>query len=122
MHVMYATRRAKLIGLTLVCGSGGVASAADETQNNQDRLVEIIVTAQRRAESSQTVPIAVAAFGASDLKAMGATSDEDLPLMVPGMTMQPTGSSRPIFLRGFGTNNNSNVVSAVLVFIHGAYY
>jgi iron complex outermembrane recepter protein len=45
-----------------------------------------------------------------------------LPAMVPGLTMQPTGASRPIFLRGVGNNNNSNVGSAVLVFIDGVYY
>ena len=114
-------------GLLFVLSSAAstAALADDDTQGaqpSQTALSEITVTAQRRAESSQQVPIAVTAINAEDLKAMQASSDEDLPMMVPGLTMQPTGSSRPIFLRGVGNNNNSNVGSAVLVFIDGVYY
>ena len=114
--------QARLALFVLSSWAGTLALADDETQGSQSALAEVTVTAQRRAESSQTVPIAVTAVNAEDLKAMQASSDEDLPMMVSGLTMQPTGSSRPIFLRGVGNNNNSNVGSAVLVFIDGVYY
>lgn len=114
--------QARLALLVLSSWASAAALADDESQGSQAALAEITVTAQRRSESSQAVPIAVTAVSAEDLKAMQASSDEDLPMMVSGLTMQPTGSSRPIFLRGVGNNNNSNVGSAVLVFIDGVYY
>ena len=113
--------RAKWLTLFVACGLAGSAIAADESDASS-ALSEIVVTAQRRSEASQDVPIAIQAFKADDLKAMGVQSTDDLPSMVPGLTLQPTGASRPIFLRGVGNNNNSNVGSAVLVFVDGVYY
>jgi iron complex outermembrane recepter protein len=112
---------ANVILLSAVCMSAGSTFAADESDTGS-ALSEIVVTAQRRSEASQDVPIAIQAFKADDLKAMGVQSTDDLPAMIPGLTLQPTGASRPIFLRGVGNNNNSNVGSAVLVFVDGVYY
>ncbi len=110
------------LSLGLAAAAGSLSAAADEVETTQNGLAEVTVTAQRRAESSQQVPISVAAFSPDDLKTIGASSTDDLPSMVPGLTLQPTGASRPIFLRGVGNNNNSNVGSAVLIFIDGVYY
>jgi iron complex outermembrane recepter protein len=82
-------------------------------------LDEIVVTAQRRAEKAQDVPIAVAAYTADELAAMGATLSDDLPFMVPGLQLQPVGAYQPITLRGVGNNGTG---SAVLTFIDGVYY
>src|SRR6266481_84720 len=109
------------LGMVVLMGAAGSVAAA-ESMPEEAGLAEIIVTAQRRAESSQNVPVAIQAFDEAALKSMGVTSTEDLPEMVPGMTLQASGASRPIFLRGVGNNNNSNVGSAVLVFIDGVYY
>jgi iron complex outermembrane receptor protein len=95
------------------------ALGEDLASVEENSLQEITVTAQRRIESAQSVPIAVSAFAAADLKKMGASSSEDLPLMVPGLSIQPTGSSQPIFLRGVGNNNNG---SAVITFVDGVYF
>jgi len=108
--------------LTVAILASRAAVAADDTAGASAGLAEVTVTAQRRVEGSQSVPISVAAFGVEDLQTLRATSTDDLPLMVPGMTMQPTAASAPIFLRGVGNNNASNVGSAVLIFIDGVYY
>ena len=113
--------RAKIVLVSVSCAIVGTALAAEDSDTGS-ALTEIVVTAQRRNEASQEVPIAIQAFKADDLKAMGVQSTDDLPEMIPGLTLQPTGASRPIFLRGVGNNNNSNVGSAVLVFVDGVYY
>jgi len=66
-------------------------------------LSEIIVTAQRRTESAQKVPVAVQSFDAGKLAASGAVSTLDLPSLVPGLTLQiGGGGSESIFIRGIG--------------------
>jgi iron complex outermembrane receptor protein len=49
----------------------------------------------------------------------GAASNEDLPLLIPGLTLQPSGSSSPVFLRGVGNAGVGNSGAAVLTFIDG---
>jgi iron complex outermembrane receptor protein len=93
--------------------------AAAEEPSASGGLDEIVVTAQRRSESAQNVPISVTAFAPADLRKIGAVQSEDLPFMVAGLNIFPTGASEPIYLRGVGNNNNG---SAVLTFIDGVYY
>jgi len=91
------------LGLIGIVGLVDLALAADQAADTgSEGLTEIVVTAQRRSESSQNVPVAIQAFDPAALKAMGVTSTDDLPEMVPGMILQPTGASKPIFLRGVG--------------------
>lgn len=122
MRTIHPSVVAARLALVLALALWGVASAADDASDNQNALQEITITAQRRAQSSQDVPIAVTAFSTEELKAIGATSTGDLPQMVPGLQLAPTAASTPIFLRGVGNDNNSNVGSAVLIFIDGVYY
>jgi iron complex outermembrane recepter protein len=66
-------------------------------------LQEIVVTAQRRTESAQKVPLAVQAFDTAKLAATGAATTQDLPSLVPGLTLQVGGGgSESIFIRGVG--------------------
>ncbi len=67
-------------------------------------LEEIIVTAQKRQESLQDVPIAVTAFTADTLNALGVNDVTDVVKFTPGLTLsQQNGSNRNYFLRGVGT-------------------
>jgi iron complex outermembrane receptor protein len=93
--------------------------AADGDAPASGGLEEIVVTAQRRSESAQNVPISVTAYVPAELQKIGAVQSEDLPFLVAGLNLFPTGASEPIYLRGVGNNNNG---SAVLTFIDGVYY
>lgn len=96
------------------------AAASDTSPNQGEGLSEIIVTAQRRSESAQSVPIAVAAFSADSLAASRTLSSDDLITLVPGMSIAPNGPRMPLYLRGVG-NNNQGASPAVLTFIDGVY-
>ncbi|MBS0477767.1 MAG: TonB-dependent receptor plug domain-containing protein, partial [Proteobacteria bacterium] len=81
------------------------ASATGPDQAD-DTLRDIVVTAQRRAERMQDVPIAVSAFSSEQLAARGVTSALDLGQFVPNLTAQNnTGlaSANAYFLRGLGS-------------------
>ena len=82
------------------CLSAGAASAAGLV------IEEIVVTAQKRAESVQDVPVAVNAVDADTIEAMGIDEFTDLTSVSPSLTM--TGgdwaTNSGISLRGIGTN------------------
>jgi iron complex outermembrane receptor protein len=81
---------------------GGTPAASDATTGG---LEEVTVTAQRRAQSLQDVPIAVTAFSAEDLAAQQIESTMDLGRQVPGMFTSNNvgqGSANVFYIRGLG--------------------
>ena len=70
------------------------------------QLEEVIVTAQKRSESLQDVPIAVTAYTADSMAALGIQDASDLVEFTPGLySGQQSGSNRNYFLRGVGTSD-----------------
>ncbi len=79
--------------------------AADATTGLQD----IIVTAQRRRESAQTVPIAITAFSAGSLEAKNVSSTLQLVQYVPnlfGSNNTGLGSANAYYIRGLGNTES----------------
>ena len=66
-------------------------------------LEEVVVTAQKRAESLQDVPIAVTAFSGGMLSDMGISSMQDIELVTPSLVISNTGATASPYLRGVGT-------------------
>ena len=83
---------------------------------------EIIVTAQRRSENLQNVPIAVTAVTAAKLSSAGVSGTSDLSLVVPGLNLEASiGYAQPR-LRGVGTTaNGPGVENPVATYIDGVY-
>jgi len=95
-----------------------VTARADE--DSDTGLQEIVVTAQKRSESLQTVPIAVTAIGSDALTQKGVTSLFDLPALVPNLNItSPEGNMDPeITLRGIGSASfNDNTETAVASYL-----
>jgi iron complex outermembrane receptor protein len=84
---------------------GGPDTGAVQSPANNGALSEIIVTAQRREENLQEVPIAVAAVTAEALENTGIEGTADLPQIVPSVQMTRSGPSGLFFIRGVGTTN-----------------
>ena len=64
------------------------------------RLDEIIVTAQRREQNVQDIPLSVTALSADSLRAAGVVDLSRLKLLVPGMNFGQTGVYSHIAVRG----------------------
>ncbi len=82
------------------------APAATETPDESTQVGEVIVTAQRRSESVQDVPIAITAFTATQLQSQGVTNTLQLGQYVPNLVAQNNtglGSANAYFLRGLGS-------------------
>src|SRR5688572_6202729 len=105
---------AALLALAVGAPSRGYAQgttppAADTeptaTEAGTSELEEIVITAQRREENLQDVPIAVAAATAETLENAGIDSTLDVPAIVPSVQMTRSGASGLLFIRGVGTTN-----------------
>jgi iron complex outermembrane receptor protein len=98
---------------------------AQEAEQDEGGLTEIIVTAQKREQSLQDVPIAVTAVTGESLQANRIFSVNDLSGLAPGMTVKPSpgGSSVPVFtIRGqssFGVVPGSD--KQVSIYVDGVY-
>lgn len=79
--------------------SAGTA-AADDIANAGD----IIVTAQKRSESVQDVPLAVSAVGGAALYRLGVSNPLQLGAAVPNFNLQTNSGVTYIYLRGVGNN------------------
>jgi len=87
-------------------------------------LEEIVVTAQRREENLQDVPISIIALTGAMLEETGIRDPRDLQTFVPGLQFQ-SGTAETttiIFLRGVGIGDfNANTVGAVGVYSDEVY-
>lgn len=100
-----------------VCTMAMVASDAVAQE-----VEDIVVTAQRREESLQRVPIAVSALGAEGLENRGITSADDISTFVTGLNATRHGAGPNFYLRGVGTNSGQiGLDQAVAIFIDGVY-
>jgi iron complex outermembrane receptor protein len=92
-----------------------VAAAAESATAPPDssagHLEEIIVTARKREESQQTVPIAITALTADDIREQSIISPMDLKNYTPGLEMRTSGLQRAdvqYFIRGQGETFGSS--------------
>jgi iron complex outermembrane recepter protein len=111
--------------LAVLLGSPAFAQApAGETTI----IEEVVVTAQRRAQNVQDVPIAISAFTAGALQERAVTSVAQLSSIAPNVTLDAgtpfSGSSSALsaFIRGIGANDFAfNIDPGVGVYLDGVY-
>jgi iron complex outermembrane receptor protein len=84
---------------------------------------EIIVTAQRREESIQDVPLSVQAFTGETLVEAGVNSVLDLPRLAPNFNaMRGTQTANVrLSIRGVGASSNSAIDPSIGTFVDGVY-
>ena len=86
------------------------------------QLEEVIVTAQKRAESLQDVAIAVSAFTNEGLKDFGIVDTQSLQMVTPGLVYNNTSSGGSPYLRGVGTRLATlGLESSVATYIDDRY-
>lgn len=109
----------------LVGGAGAqpaLAQAGQAATSTTDGLEEIIVTAQRREERLQDVPISVTAVGGRELASLGVTGTTELVRAVPSVQLTQSGPSAIFFVRGVGnTSGTIGEEGANALYIDGVY-
>lgn len=103
---MTALKHWSLKGLTLTLATVVAPHGVSWSQDGSFGVEEIIVTAQKRAESLQDVPISIVAVSAAALEKSGVTTLDSLQRLAPGLTISAVGSGfvSYTYIRGGGTN------------------
>jgi outer membrane receptor protein involved in Fe transport len=99
-------------------------NVAAEEPEDPSTVDEIIVTAQRREQSLQEVPVVVTALSEQILEDTGVRDIRDLQILTPGLTVTSTSSevSTTARIRGVGTvGDNPGIESSVGVTVDGVY-
>ncbi len=122
-------RRAALVCSTSLVGLYGISPAlaqeaappADEVTNDAG-IREIVVTAQKRAESIQDTPLAITALDSQILEQSGIRDAQGLTAIVPNVAVRPFNNSIVVATRGISNENTSNLGDASLAFhVNGVY-
>jgi iron complex outermembrane receptor protein len=105
------------------------AQAAGKPEARSGQLEEVVVTAQRRRENVQKVPIAVTAFTARMLKEKGITEVSSLSRLTPNVNLDTAsafGGANQVLsasIRGIGQDDFAiNFQPGVGVYVDGVYY
>jgi outer membrane receptor protein involved in Fe transport len=84
-------------------------------------LEEVIVTAQKRAESLQDVPISVSAIQGEQIEQAGIPNMAALADYVPNLHIADAPVNTNIYMRGVGSGNNQGFEQSVGMYIDGVY-
>lgn len=109
-------------------GGDATGIAEEQSSANSDNagrgVEEIVVTAQKREESLQRVPITITAITAAKLATVGVTNTQDLVVVTPGLNVSTAGQGAYLLpnLRGIGgTATGPGIENSVPVYVDGVY-
>ena len=71
--------------------AGAIAAPADEAKANSMEIADIVVTAQRRSESIQNVPITIQALSSDTLSQLSVSSFDDMVKYLPNVSLATNG-------------------------------
>ncbi|WP_237709261.1 TonB-dependent receptor [Sphingomonas elodea] len=84
--------------------SGGGTAGLDGSQSRKIELADIVVTAQRRGENGQRVPVAIQTVTGEAIRDAGYSTLTDLQYLTPGLQYDPTQGAA-FQIRGVGTTS-----------------
>ena len=115
---------AALVSMTALPALAQDAAPAQQKQEEAKTLDTMVVTAQKREEQMQDVPIIVTSLSQQALQDTGVRDIKDLQVLVPGLTVTSTQNEAitTARIRGIGTvGDNAGLESSVGVVIDGVY-
>ncbi|WP_116809692.1 TonB-dependent receptor plug domain-containing protein [Steroidobacter cummioxidans] len=123
-HILHPAARHSMIAGAVVTGLSVSLPAQAQQTTSEPVIHEIVVTAQRREESQQRVPISITALDSRALEQRQVVNLQEVGGFSPNVRMTRSGTrpGGPIFIRGIGQNDG--LVSAdpgVGVYVDGVY-
>lgn len=117
-----------IAALAAAIAAPALAQESAQPQESSGGIAQIVVTAQKRAENVQDVPIAISAFSADALQERAVTSVASLSNISPNVTLDAgtpfSGSSAVLsaYIRGIGANDFAfNIDPGVGIYLDGVY-
>ncbi len=112
-----AGRGARLLPLAFAIATPVVVAQ----ESDEIVLEEIVVTAQKREESLQDVPISVNAVSGEKLVEAGIARLDDLKAYVPNLQVTETGIANNFYIRGIGSGLNQGFEQSVSTYSDGIF-
>ncbi len=122
--IISARRRPQALGALLLVTTSLTSAGAAWSQEAGTAVEEIVVTAQKREQNLQDVPIVVTVAGAQLLQDTGVRDIKDLTVLTPGLMVVSTANETQTtaLIRGVGTSGgNIGLESSVGTVIDGVY-
>ena len=113
-----------IAGVVFLCSLSGysVSQEAAVEQASGNVLEEIIVTAQKRSQSVQDIPVAIDAFSGDQIADRGVSDLEDLTHISTSFGINNGAGSAQLFIRGLGSNIlGSGSYGSAAVYVDGSY-
>ena len=98
------------------------ASTAQPAPTADQGLADIVVTAQKRTERLQDVPLSASVISGAALQAGGNTSLQSLTATIPSVNIVRAGPSDRLYVRGIGSGDNFSFDQSVATFVDGVYH
>lgn len=111
----------RILLLSIVIASTA-ASAEVTEKKRRDYIEEVLVTAQKRSESAQDVPLSVSVMSADRMKASAIKSFEDVALASPNTEINMTAGYVQVGMRGLNSPINDGMEQSVGFYVDGIYY
>lgn len=103
-------RKPLAAAVAAACGVSGATLFAPQAFAQGQQLEEIVVTATKRAESVQEVPMAISVLGEQQLQDLNITDMEDYIQMLPNMSYVSLGpGSGNVYIRGISSGGESGI-------------
>ncbi|MCG8442152.1 MAG: TonB-dependent receptor plug domain-containing protein, partial [Caulobacterales bacterium] len=107
----------------LLCTAGVAAGAMASTSTaHAQQLEQIVVTATKRSENVQDVPISLLVTTGEDVKELALTNAADVSAFLPAVTIGQNPVGNFVFIRGVGSPGaNQGIEQSVSIFHDGVY-
>ena len=115
------------LGLGLALSASVIAQdsaplPSDEPATKRARLDEIIVSAQKRDENIQDVPLSVTAIDGDAIEVQQMADLQDLSKFAPNTKINTTAGIEYVYMRGLGSTGNRGFEQSVGVFVDGIHF
>ena len=124
MHMIGRGLAIRLLATTALTLGMGAALPALAQEGASNEVETLIVTAGKRAENIQDVPMSVTAVSGDYLEKTGIGNVSELSKFIPSVIIAQSNNNRntSVFVRGIGTSGtNPGIESSVGIFIDGVY-
>ncbi len=102
------TLKLALLTSTMICGTSG-ALAQEKKSTGSGSVEEVIVTAQKRSENLQTVPVSIQALSTAKLEQYNISQFGDYVKYLPSVTFQTLGPGvTNVYMRGVASGGDGN--------------
>lgn len=126
MRKKYIEAARTAVQISILCGASFPAYAQPTAEGSRSServgVAEIVVTAQRREERLQDVPISITALDSTLLEQSSIQTTTDLSLVVPSLNFSQTAAFAQPYIRGIGTDSFApGNEASVATYVDGVY-